>query len=101
MVSRSSCTLNLLVWMTGSASFRIGSQALALAANAGGDALIRAQRMRPARFAEAPLQRRVVGLQENQPRGDFLADFFEQGGETLERLSFANVDDQRRAPDVR
>ena len=50
--------------------------------------------MRTARFAKTPLQRCVVRVQEDQPRGYFSADPFEQGGEALERRPFANVDDQ-------
>ena len=74
MISRSSWTLNFDVLMVRSASARMGASLLALRSDALLIGTIGAQRMRPARLAEAAHERVVVGFQEEQPGGDAAAD---------------------------
>ena len=86
--------------MIGSARRRIGSRRSRSRRMLAGDALVGAQRMRTARFAEAADQRRIVGFQEQQPRGNLAADALEQRRKAFQRRAFANIHHQRRAADV-
>ena len=79
-----------------------GRQALPFPADAGRDALVRAQRMRTARLAEAPDQRRIVGFEEKQPRGNLAADALVTGRESASSAAPSRMSTtMRRAADVR
>ena len=57
------------------------------------------ERMRTARFAVAPQQRRVGGFKEDHHGGNHPLDRLDDGGKSLEFGTFADVDDQRGAAD--
>src|SRR5579883_2589844 len=78
-----------------------GSEHFPLVANAGGDALPRAQRMGTARFAEAADQDRVVCFEKQQPRADCALYLFVHRREALECGSLANIDDESGVTDLR
>ena len=57
------------------------------------DGLGSAQRMGPARLGVAPDEDGILGVEKDDARGQDLLDLFQNFGQTVERLAFANIDD--------
>ena len=73
-----------------------GAKLIALDFNAFGDRKIGTQWMRTPGLAEAAHQRGVIRLQKYQAGPDIALNPPEDRRKTLQRFTFANVDDQRR-----
>src|SRR5271155_4441130 len=76
-----------------------GRHAAAFEANALGDGIIGAERVRTAGFAEAAEQNFVAGFDEDEGGGMFGDEFAVNSGELFDLLAFAGVNEERGAFD--